>query len=295
MDKLDTMSPPLWSAVWRMIFAALCFTIMNGIVREVDHLPTLEIVFFRGLGSLVICWVVLGRRRLSPMGKQPRLLLTRAVLGLSSMSLYYWAIQLMPLGTAVTLRYLSPFFAVALATVFLGEQARPIQWLFLVGAFAGVVLIKGFDASLSTLGLVVILSSAVLSGGVYFVIRKIGSSEESIVIVHYFIALATLVGAVSCLFEWVTPVGREWILLGGFGILGYAAQYTMTQALQTTASHIITPFKYMEVVFTLLAGWLVYMETYAVPVMLGITLIMLCLWGNVHIAQSTASSKSYKQ
>jgi drug/metabolite transporter (DMT)-like permease len=193
----------------------------------------------------------------------------------------------MPLGTAVTLRYLSPFFAVALASFFLGERVRAIQWLFLLGAFGGVILIKGFDASLSTLGLVVILSSAVLSGGVYFVIRKIADTEESIVIVHYFIALATLVGAVSCFFAWVTPVGHEWLLLGGFGILGYAAQYTMTQALQTTASHIITPFKYMEVVFTLLAGWLVYAETYTLPVMVGIVLIMLCLWGNVQVARST--------
>lgn len=216
-----------------MVLAALCFMAMNLIVRKVDHLPILEIVFFRGLGSLVLCWVALYRKGVSVVSRRPRWLIVRAVIGLSSMSLYYWAIQLMPLGTAVALRYLSPFFAVMLAMLFLRERVKPIQWLFLAGAFAGVLMVRGFDPRVTTVGLLVILTSAVLSGCVYFIIRKIGSGEDSIVIVHYFIALSTIVGAISCFWQWTSPVGYEWLLLLAFGVLGFVAQYAMTQAFST--------------------------------------------------------------
>lgn len=268
--------------VMLMIFAALCFTVMNMVVRYIDHLPTMEIVFFRAVGSLLCCWWWMWRYRISPVGNKPRWLVARAVVGLISMSLYYKAIQVLPLGSAVSLRYLSPFFAAVLAVTFLGERMRAIQWIFIATAFAGVLLLKGVDVRVTGLGLVLTLSSAFFSGLVYFIIRKIGTSEASIVIVHYFIALSTLVGGTSCLFDWVAPQGWEWGAIGIFGLLGFAAQWSMTFALQTVASTIITPFKYLEVVFTLVAGWLIFGEYQTLWSVVGIVVIIASLLAHVY-------------
>jgi drug/metabolite transporter (DMT)-like permease len=55
----------------------------------------------------------------------------------------------MPIGTSVSLRYTSPFFAALLAMIFLGERMQGLQWFFFSMAFVGVVMLKGVDLRIS--------------------------------------------------------------------------------------------------------------------------------------------------
>jgi len=264
-----------------MLAAALCFTVMNMIALSVHHLPAFEIVFFRSIGTVVCAMSVLAWQGIPVLGNNPKILMVRALVGLTSMVLYYKAIQIMPLGTAAALRYLSPFFAAALAVIFLGERVKKLQWLFLAAAFAGVVLLKGFDSRLSLIGLVIILTSACFSGVVYVIIRKIGDSEHPVVVVNYFLTVCTIISGIICLFYWKQPIGIEWITLLSMGLIGYVAQVLMTKAMQAAETNLIVPFKYAEVVFTILFAWIIFGEEQSWVALLGIFVIVVALIGNV--------------
>lgn len=264
-----------------MIAAAFCFTVMNMIALSVNHLPAFEIVFFRSIGTVACAMFVLIRQGIPILGNNPKILTMRALIGLTSMVLYYKAIQIMPLGTAAALRYLSPFFAAGLAVIFLGEQVKKLQWLFLAAAFAGVILLKGFDSRLSVIGLAIILTSAFFSGVVYVIIRKIGDSEHPVVVVNYFLTICTIISGIICLFHWQQPVGREWIGLLSMGLFGYVAQVLMTKAMQAAETNLIVPFKYAEVIFTILFAWIIFGEQQSWVSLLGILVIVLALIGNV--------------
>lgn len=268
-----------------MILSAMTFAVMNMIIRYVNHLPMFELVFFRSVGSATITMLLIQKAKLPILGTNKKLLISRAIFGVSSMAFFYKAIQLMPVGTAVSLRYLSPIFASVIALYFLKEKIKPVQWLFFIAAFCGVALIKGFDTRISLYGLIVILAAALLSSLVYTTIRKIGDREHPLIIVNYFMVFATLVGAVGCLFSWTTPKGIEWILLLSLGILGYAAQIWMTKSLQSAETNLITPVKYSEAIFTLIAGWIVFGEDQNLYSMLGILLVILALVANVWVKQ----------
>ena len=74
--------------------------------------------------------------------------------------------------------------------------------------------------------------------------------------------IATLVGAIGCFYDWKTPVGIEWTLLLSLGVVGFIAQIFMTKALQIGPAFQIGPFKYVEVVFSLLFRLLFFQGLY---------------------------------
>lgn len=270
-------------AILYMILASACFTFINIIIRSVDHLPTAELVFFRSIGSVFCCIVILKSQKIPMLGTHRKLLLFRGLAGLLSMTLFYKAIQIMPLASAVSLRYLSPFFAAALAIIFLKEKMFKTQWLFFLSAFAGVLLLKGFDSRITLFALVIVLLSAFWSGVIYVLIRKIGSREHPVVIINYFLGISSVVAGIFSIFHWVTPQAHEWLPLISMGFFGFFAQYFMTIALQIEEANIITPFKYSEVIFTLLAGWVLFGEYQSITSIIAITIIIVSIIGNVFL------------
>lgn len=260
-----------------MVVAALFFTVLSSLIRYVDHLPTFQLVFFRCLGSLLCCVLILLQMKRNVWGNRPKWLVYRSLVGLASMILFFRAIQLMPLGSAVTLRYLSPFFAAILAMILLKEKMRPLQWIFFAGAFLGVLMVKGWDPRITPGGLVIIIASALLSGLVYVIIRKIGKSEHPIVIIFYFMLFGTVLGGLISMFYWKNPQGWEWLALLGMGLVGFSAQYFMTRAIQSVEARLITPFKYVEVITTVWAGWFFFGEYQTTLAIIGIGIIIICL------------------
>ncbi len=272
------------TAVLYMILSAISFSLLNSIIRAFEHLPTFELVFFRSIGSVILGIIFLKSQGISLWGNNKKLLIFRGIVGVTSMALFYKAIQMMPMASAVSLRYLSPFFAAILAIIFLGEKMKKIQWLFFATAFIGVVMLKGFDTRISIPALLCILASAIVSGMVYVVIRKIGKSEHPVVIVNYFLMVATLIGAVFSYFNWIRPQGyTEWGMLLSMGLFGFIAQYFMTKAFQIAEANIISPFKYAEVVFTLIAGFIFFGEYQSWIALLAMIIICVSLVANVWV------------
>ena len=264
-----------------MLGSALCFAVMNMVIRYVNHLPVFELAFFRAIGTVLCTTFVLTTQRIPMLGNNPKILIARALVGTISMLLYYKAIQVMPIGTAAALRYLSPFFAAGLAIMLLGERMKKLQWLCFAIAFAGVVILKGFDSRLSLFGLTIILTSAFFSGLVYVIIRKIGDTEHPVVVVNYFLVFCALVCGILSIFNWQQPSGNEWVMLLSLGFFGYIAQILMTKAMQTEETNLIVPFKYAEVVFTIIFAWMIFGEGQSWLALVGILIIVLALIGNV--------------
>lgn len=215
------------------------------------------------------------------LGNKRLLLLVRGAGGAISLLLFFTSLKYLPVGTAVTLRYLSPIFAAIFAVIWLKETIKPIQWLFFLLAFLGVFVLKGFDSDLSMVGLSMILGSALFMGFVFVVIVKIGKQDHPLVIVNYFMLVGTLVGGLLCFTDWRNPVGMEWALLVILGIVGFISQLFMTKAFQIASTNQIAPLQYLEVIFTVMIGAFWFMEVYTLWSLLGIILVVIGLTMNI--------------
>lgn len=271
----------LKKAIIFMVLSTVAFTGMNGLLKYLTHYTGYQLVFFRSFGSLFFTFGFLLSQGIPILGTNRKLLLLRAVLGSTSMLLFFIAVHYMPIGSAVALRYIAPIFAAIFAILILKEKVRPIQWLFFVIAFIGVLVLKGFDDTIATTGLLLVLLASVFSGLVYIVIRKIGLREHPVVIVNYFMCTATAIGGVGAIFNWITPTGSDLILLFSLGIFGYFGQLFMTKAFQMGETNVIAPIKYIEVVFAIIVGVGFLGETYTLWSFVGMGLIIAGLLLNI--------------
>lgn len=275
-------SMDLKKAVYFMLLSTLAFTAMNGLLKFLTSYSAYQMVFFRSLGSLVFTFGFLLSRGIPVLGTHRKLLVLRGLVGSTSMVLFFMALHYIPLGSAVGLRYIAPIFAAIFAILLLREVVKPIQWLFFVISFLGVLVLKGMDRSIPLIGMVLVLVSSVFSGLVYIIIRRIGSREHPVVIVNYFMCIAAIIGGTGAIFDWRTPVGIDWLLLLSLGIFGYFGQLFMTKAFQMGETNLIAPLKYLEVFFAVIVGVVFLGEEYLVWSFAGmgmiITGLLLNLW-----------------
>jgi drug/metabolite transporter (DMT)-like permease len=265
------------NAIKFMLISTLAFACMNGIVKHLTHIGAFQIVFFRSIGSLVFTFSFLIKNNISFLGNNRKLLILRGLVGVTSMTFFFMSTKYLPIGTAVSLRYMAPIFAAIFAVFLLKEHVKPLQWVFFSVAFAGVIVLKGFDAQLDGYGLILIFISAIFSGLVYVVISKIGKRDHPVVVVNYFMVISTIVGGVLSINNWITPVGIEWLLLFGLGMFGYFGQVFMTKAFQIASTNQVAPLKYLEVIFTVLFGVFIFSEVYTLWSLLGIAMIIIAL------------------
>ena len=276
-------------AIIFMIFSVIAFTLMGIVVKSLNHFNAYQIVFFRSVGTLFFTVPLIIKENVPFLGNNKKWLFFRGVAGVISLTLFFQSLNYLAIGTAVSLRYTSPIFAAIFAMIFLKEKIKPIQWLLFVIAFIGVLIINGFGANVASIGVVLILFSAIFLGLIFVIIRKIGNREHPLVIINYFMMMAFVFGGVMSIKYWQTPNLLEWILFLSMGVFGYFGQLYMTKAFQSHDTNVIAPLKYLEVVFMIIVGALFFDEVYTLSTLLGISLILVGIIYNIYLKRKKLS------
>lgn len=275
-----------------MLISVVLFAAVNTCIKFLSDLPTHELVFFRSAVQLVLSAGFVLKTGLPFFGNNKSWLLVRGVTGMSALFLFFYTLQNMPLASATTIQYLSPIFTVILAIFINRERVRPVQWIYFSLAFAGVVMIKGFDprVTLSLLGIGVL--SAMLSGVAYNAIMRCKYTDHPVTIVMYFHLIAVPVMGIWTWANWVIPTGQDWILLLVIGVLSQFAQVFMARALHADQAAKVTPFKYIGSVFAVIIGYTIFDERLQWLSMLGIGFVLLGVLLNSRIKSIKAVSST---
>jgi drug/metabolite transporter (DMT)-like permease len=162
--------------------------------------------------------------------------------------------------------------------LFLNEKIKPIQWLFFLLSFAGVLVLKGFDTRISGLDLSIGIISAIFGGLLYIVIRNIGDDDHPLVILHYFMLISAVVSFIIIFNNWKTPNLKEWAGLSAIGIVAFFAQNYFTKAIQSSEKvSLLSNLRYLEAGYAFLIGYCIFNETYNLKSFLGLAMIFLGL------------------
>ncbi len=266
-----------------MLLAGIFFAMMNVSVKFVPHIPAVEIIVFRSIFSLVFSFVILKQLKVPVFGNDKVGLVIRGVVGSISLILFFYTLQRIPLASAVTIQYLSPIFTTILGVFILKEHVRPIQYFFFAMAFVGAVVIQGLDARVDSFSVVLGVISAMASGVAYIMIRKLKNSEHPLVIIFYFPLVTLPVALLITYFDWVTPVGWDWLILLWIGICTQFAQYFMTIAYQTGNVSKVSSLSYMGVLYALIFGFFLFGETFDLMSYLGMGLVVIGILLNLRV------------
>jgi drug/metabolite transporter (DMT)-like permease len=257
-----------------MLLATFWFALMNVMVKNLAHLPTSELVFFRCGVATCIGFIALHRAKVDWLGSNRTLLLLRGLFGTIALYAFFYTVQHMPLGTAVTLQYLSPIFTTIFAIFLLNEHVRPIQWLWFAISFCGILVIKGVDTGISWALLGVGIFSAVFSALAYNMVRTMREKEHPLVVVLHFQLLGAIVGGIVSVFNWKQPIGMDWIWILLLGILTQLGQENLTRSLQLENMAKVTILNYLGVGYAILFGWMFFNETLVFAEFMGMLLVV---------------------
>lgn len=257
-----------------MLQATFYFAVMNIFIKTVSHLPVMEIVFFRCGISLLLCMQQIKKLGIDWRGSNKKLLVLRGLFGTIALYTYFTTIAHMPLGTAVTIQYLSPVFTTILAIFVLGEKVKPVQWLFFGISFAGVLVMKGVDARIELTYLLIGIFSAVASAFAYVTIRSLKEMEHPLVVVFHFQIVGTFTGLFFSAWNFEVPQGMDWIYLILIGIFTQLGQINLTKALQQDKVANVSIINYTGVIYAIAAGFLIFGETYGAGTIMGILLVI---------------------
>jgi drug/metabolite transporter (DMT)-like permease len=242
------------------ICAATGFALMAALIKlgYDSGIATPEMVFYRfafGLPPLLL-WMASTRNLGAWRTRRPLAHLTRAVLGLTSLSLAFSALGYLPLAEATTISFVAPLFSVILSALVLSEAVGRHRWSAVAIGFGGVVIVmQPAGTALPAVGLTLALLAAFSVAGVTITIRQISRTEPTPTIVFWFSVFS--IGAAALLLPFYGRAHdlREWLILAGIGTLGGTAQIFLTSSLRFAPIAAVVPFDYVQLLWAVMLGW----------------------------------------
>ena len=264
----------LTDGVRSMFLSTFAFFLANTLVKEVSHIPAMEVVFFRCSIALVFCFVGIHRAKADWIGSNHLMLLLRGAFGTTALFFFFITLQHLPLASAMTIQYLSPIFTSIIAIFVLKEGVKGAQWLFYAVAFSGVILIEQFDSRISLFYLALGIISAFCSGMAYNLVRGLKGKEYPLTIVLHFQLVGAVAGLIGLFFEWRMPQGWDWFYLFLIAVFSQLGQVFLTNALQKERVAGVAIVNYTGLIYALLVGALVFGEEQSATSMAGMLLVV---------------------
>jgi S-adenosylmethionine uptake transporter len=248
-----------------MILASLFFATMSVCIKyAAPHFNTFELVFYRGLIGMVFMAALCQAQNVPLRTPIPMMHVWRSIIGVASLSAWFYAIAHLPLATAMTLNYMSGVWVAAFligGTLAMGRvqdigRQGPLV-LTVIAGFSGVVMIlrPTIEQNQLLAGVIGLLSGfgAALAYMQVAALGRLGEPESRTV--FYFSVGTTLVGAVAILFTgasaWTWPAAL-WLL--PIGVLAALGQLSMTKAYTQGSTLVVANLQYYGIVFAALYG-----------------------------------------
>ena len=259
------------------MFLSVCaFSVMDLIVKWSDNYPLGQVIFFRGFFGLVLYYFVIPKERLKDFyfTKRPMLHFSRCFFGLIALLSIFIALRNLPLATVVSITFAVPIFTTIFSILFLSEKVGFFRWLAVIVGFIGIVVIS--EPGLSTLNIYYIFPFIFVLGLSYVAIsiRQLSSTEPVWLISLYFSVAITLAGLFTIPYGWLMPNLKDLILLSFIGIFGGVANLWLSQSYKFAEVSLVTPLKYLALVFAIIFGYFIWDEIPTIKTLIGATLVI---------------------
>lgn len=242
-----------------ILCSAFCFALMNLFIRLTGDVPTLQKCFFRNFFALLIAGSSLIRTK-TPLriGKgNLKYLLLRSVSGGLGMVCNFYAVDHMAISDASMLNKLSPFFAIIFSYFLLHEKASVKEWLAVIIAFGGAMLVAKPSFGMEFLPALAGIAGGFGAGLAYANVRKLGMrGENSMIIVAFFSGFTTLMLLPNLLLRYVPMTPRQWLFLVLTGIAAAGGQIFITRAYACAPAKEISVYDFSIVIFAAIFGFL---------------------------------------
>ena len=260
------------------MFISVCaFSLMDVLVKWSDAYPVGQVLFFRGFCGIIPILFLIPRDRFLDFYKTTRPILhfKRCLSGLIALVAIFIALRNLPLATVVSITFAAPIFTTIFSIFLLKEKVGLYRWLAVLVGFVGIIVIT--EPGFSSLNLYYIYPIVFCLGLSYvaIAIRKLSTTEPVWLISFFFSFSIAILGLLSLFQGWVMPNFLDLFLLSMVGILGGLANLWLSQSYKYSEVSLVTPLKYLALVFAIIFGYFIWSEVPTLKTLIGALLVIL--------------------
>lgn len=272
-------------AFWASMTALV--SVLNDVITRFigTRLCGIEIGFFRYFFSMLTLLPFMLHGGVSTFKtKNPKMHFWRAAIGVIAIGLHIYAVIHMTLTEVISLSFTQPLLFLPLAVLFLGEKTALNRWVATSIGFMGmIVLLNPGSSSFQYMALIPVSSAFCFALLDVIAKKMVVVQERTTTMLFYFSLGTTVVGFMPTIFVWKTPTLNEllWLFLLGAG--ANLIQVCLFQAFKLTEATPLAPFRYLELIYASIFGYIFFQQVPMLTTYVGATII---LAGTVYLTYS---------
>ena len=249
-------------AVLYMVGSVICFSTMDILVKYLDNFPVAQLLFMRFFFGLIPIFFIIPREKIFTFYKTKRPILHafRAVSGAIAIVALFIALRNLPLADVISLTFAGPIFVTIFSIIFLSEKVGAKRWSAVFIGFVGMLFI--IQPAFAEMNLYYIFP-IIFCIGFSFVaisIRSLSKTEPNYLIAFYFTILVLFLSLLTFPMGWEMPSRFELFLFIILGLAGGIANLLLTQSYRLADASLVSPIKYLSLLFALFFGYYIWNE-----------------------------------
>jgi len=260
-----------------MVGSVICFSIMDICVKWLDYYPVGQVLFLRFFIGFIPIFFIIPKDKIFSFYKtsRPGLHAFRAISGALAIIALFLGLRELPLADVVSLTFGGPIFVTIASIFFLSEKVGIKRWSAVFLGFLGMLLIVQpafIDVNYYYITPIVF---CIFFACVAISVRSLSKTEANYTIAFYFTLLCTLLGLATIFFtDWIMPTFVDFVLFFVLGLCGSVANLLLTQSYRLAEASLVTPIKYLSLVFAIIFGYFIWSEVPKILTLLGASLVI---------------------
>lgn len=250
------------SAIALIVLASACFSGVDVMVKLLSQrYPVLLIVWARWSVQALLLVALFGPKMRLGLVRTTRLplhLVRGTVLVVSSL-LFFSALRYLPIAEATALNYTAPILVTLMAGWLLHEPLTRPRWTFVGAGFLGMLLIVRPESDMLTPAAVFAVGAAGFYAVFQILTRQLAGESLVVLMIYPSLVGAVVLSLAVPFFDYggAYPTSDLGAFIG-VGVVGTLGHLLFVQAFQRASASAIAPFTYMQLIWSTLAGWVLF-------------------------------------
>ena len=254
-----------------MVFTGVLFVMVTGLVKYLGPtMPAPQAAFLRyALGLILLVPMLPFREGLRLQKHQLRLSVWRGVLHSGAVTLWFFAMARIPIADVTAMNYMAPIYVTIGAALFLGERLALRRLGAIAFALLGVIIILRPGFREIGAGHMAMVLATLFFGASYLLAKRLTDEMPAGLVVVLLSVIVTIALLPMALVVWVPPSGFDLIILFLVACIATLGHYTMTLAFKDTSISVTQPVTFLQLVWAVTLGVVVFGEAVDPFVVLG--------------------------
>lgn len=259
-----------------MVFTGVLFVMVTGLVKYLGPtMPAPQAAFLRyALGLILLVPMLPFREGLRLQKHQLRLSVWRGVLHSGAVTLWFFAMARIPIADVTAMNYMAPIYVTIGAALFLGERLALRRLGAIAFALLGVIIILRPGFREIGAGHMAMVLATLFFGASYLLAKRLTDEMPAGLVVVLLSVIVTIALLPMALVVWVPPSGFDLIILFLVACIATLGHYTMTLAFKATSISVTQPVTFLQLVWAVTLGVVVFGEAVDPFVVLGGVIIL---------------------